>query len=80
MKNHSERVKGHSGRFMIAEIKSSMSKEDMYAFQRKVEFYEKKQKVKVERKGIISPFVDPKARPVAERLGREVYTPGYDVV
>ena len=35
---------------MIAEIKSSMSKGDVHAFQRKVEFYEKKQNVKVEKK------------------------------
>jgi hypothetical protein len=64
---------------MIAEIKSSMSKGDVHAFQRKVEFYEKKQKVKVERKGIIAPFVDPRARPVIERFGIAVYSSGYDV-
>ena len=64
---------------LLVEIKSSISKEEVYTFQRKVEFYEKKQKVKVERKGVISPFVDPRAKPVAERLGIEVYTSGYDV-
>ena len=64
---------------MIAEIKSSMSKGDVHAFQRKVEFYEKKQNVKVERKGIIAPFVDPRARPVIERFGIAVFSSGYDV-
>ena len=64
---------------LLVEIKSSISKEEMHTFQRKVEFYEKKQKIKVERKGVVSPFVDPRAKPVAERFGIEVYTSGYDV-
>ena len=51
----------------------------MYAFQRKVEFYERKKGIKVTRKAVISPFVDPRARPIAERLNIEVYTSGYDV-
>ena len=64
---------------LLVEIKSSISKEEMHTFQRKVEFYEKKQKIKIERKGVVSPFVDPRAKPVAERFGIEVYTSGYDV-
>ncbi|MBE9595169.1 MAG: DUF3782 domain-containing protein [Proteobacteria bacterium] len=64
---------------LLVEIKSSISKEEMHTFQRKVEFYEKKQKIRVERKGVVSPFVDPRAKPVAERFGIEVYTSGYDV-
>ncbi|MGB3458868.1 MAG: DUF3782 domain-containing protein [Halobacteriota archaeon] len=64
---------------LLVEIKSSISKEEVYTFQRKVEFYEMKQKVKVVKKGVISPSVDPRAKPVAERLGIEVYTSGYDV-
>jgi hypothetical protein len=64
---------------LLVEIKSSISKEEMHTFQRKVEFYEKKQKIKVERKGVVSPFVDPRAKLVAERFGIEVYTSGYDV-
>ena len=64
---------------LLVEIKSSISKEEVYSFQRKVEFYEKKQKVKVVKKGVISPSVDPGAKPIAERLGIEVYTSGYDV-
>ncbi|MCK4733427.1 MAG: DUF3782 domain-containing protein [Methanophagales archaeon] len=64
---------------LLVEIKSSISKEEMHTFQRKVEFYEKKQKIKVERKGVVSPFVDPRAKSVAERFGIEVYTSGYDV-
>ena len=64
---------------LLAEIKSSISREEIYAFQRKVEFYERKKGIKVTRKAVISPFVDPRARPIAERLNIEVYTSGYDV-
>lgn len=71
------RIKNKS--ILLVEIKSSISKEEVYTFQRKVEFYEMKQKVKVVKKGVISPSVDPRAKPVAERLGIEVYTSGYDV-
>lgn len=44
---------------ILAEIKSSMSKPDMHAFMRKVDFYEKKHNVMVQRKMVISPMVDP---------------------
>lgn len=64
---------------LLAEIKSSISREEIYAFQRKVEFYERKKGIKVTRKAVISPFVDPRARPIAERSNIEVYTSGYDV-
>ncbi|CAD7774813.1 PD-(D/E)XK nuclease superfamily protein [Candidatus Methanoperedenaceae archaeon GB37] len=64
---------------LLAEIKFSISREEIYAFQRKVEFYERKKGIKVTRKAVISPFVDPRARPIAERLNIEVYTSGYDV-
>jgi len=64
---------------LVAEIKSSISREEIYAFQRKVEFYERKKGIKVTRKAVISPFVDPRARPIAERLNIEIYTSGYDV-
>lgn len=64
---------------LLAEIKSSISREEIYVFQRKVEFYERKKGIKVTRKAVISPFVDPRARPIAERLNIEVYTSGYDV-
>ena len=64
---------------LLAEIKSSISREEIYVFQKKVEFYERKKGIKVTRKAVISPFVDPRARPIAERLNIEVYTSGYDV-
>ena len=64
---------------LLAEIKSSISREEIYVFQKKVEFYERKKGIKVTRKAVISPFVDPRARPIAERLNIEIYTSGYDV-
>ena len=59
---------------IVGEIKSSMSKSDIYAFYRKVKFYEEKEEKKVSRKIIISPMIDPRAKKVAEELGIEIYT------
>jgi len=58
---------------IIAEIKSSMSKSDMYSFIKKVEFYESKHNVKAHRRIVISPMVDPKALEVAKAYSIEVY-------
>ncbi len=58
---------------IIAEIKSSMSKSDMYSFIKKIEFYESKHNVKARRRIVISPMVDPKALEVAKAYGIEVY-------
>ncbi len=58
---------------IIAEIKSSMSKSDMYSFIKKIEFYESKHNVKAHRRIVISPMVDPKALEVAKAYGIEVY-------
>ncbi len=62
------------GLLIIGEIKSSMSKADMYLFERKARFYEKRHGQKASRLIVISPMVDEKARKVAERLGIEVYS------
>ena len=62
------------GEIIAGEIKSSMSKSDIYTFDKKVKFYEKKEGKKVNRKIVISPMVDSAARKVAEKLGIEVYT------
>ncbi|MDJ0729187.1 MAG: DUF3782 domain-containing protein [Crocosphaera sp.] len=63
-----------NGLVIVCEIKSSMSKGDMYIFSRKAEFYQQKYQRNVNRKIVISPMVDPKALPVAETLGIEVYS------
>ena len=64
-------------RITAIEIKSSMSKSDVYAFDRKVSFYEARQQVTVDRKIIITPMVDPPAEAAIKRLGMIVYTSGY---
>ncbi|MDJ0661924.1 MAG: DUF3782 domain-containing protein [Crocosphaera sp.] len=68
-----------NGLVIVCEIKSSMSKGDMYIFSRKAEFYQQKYQKNVIRKIVISPMVDPKALPVAESLGIEVYSYADDV-
>jgi hypothetical protein len=59
---------------ILCEIKSSMSKSDMYAFWRKKEFYENRHGRKADRFIVISPMVDPKAQKVAQELGIEFYS------
>ncbi|MDI6865562.1 PD-(D/E)XK nuclease family protein [Thermodesulfovibrio yellowstonii] len=63
-----------NGMVIACEIKSSMSKSDMYTLWREKEFYERKHQRKVDRVIVISPMVDPRAKPVAEKLGIEIYT------
>ncbi len=67
------------GMLILCEIKSSMSKADMYTFQRKTTFYEKRHARKAARKLVISPMVDQRAEHIAHRLGIEVYTHADDV-
>ncbi len=62
------------GTLILCEIKSSMSKSDMYAFERKVRFYEKRHERKAQRMLVISPMVDRWAREVADKLSIEVYS------
>jgi len=63
-----------NGEVIAAEIKSSVSKADVYIFERKVRFYERREGRRVKRMIIISPMVAPEALPVAQNLGIEVYT------
>lgn len=63
-----------NGVTILCEIKSSMSKSDMYTFDRKATFYESRHQRPVTRKIVMSPMVDDRAKPVAEALGIEVYS------
>jgi hypothetical protein len=63
-----------NGVLIICEIKSSINKADMYAFVRKVRFYEQKHARKANRMIVISPMLDRYAKPVADKLGIEVYS------
>ncbi len=64
----------HNGTLILCEIKSSMSKSDMYVFSRKKEFYEKKHDRKAKRILVISPMVEGSAAEVAKKLGIEVFS------
>ncbi|WP_459875604.1 PD-(D/E)XK nuclease family protein [Desulfothermus naphthae] len=68
-----------NGEVWVIEIKSSMSKADMYIFDRKVKFFEKKEGKRVNRKLVISPMIEPKAYEVAKKLGIEAYSVPEDV-
>jgi hypothetical protein len=62
------------GRLIICEIKSSMSRADMYAFDRKIKFYQKRHQRQADRVLVISPMVDDPAQRVAQKLGIQVYS------
>ena len=68
-----------NGLLIICELKSSVSKSDMYIFERKVRFYEKRHNRKASKMMVISPMVDPFAQKVADKLGIEVYTHALNV-
>jgi hypothetical protein len=63
-----------NGVTILCEIKSSMSKSDMYIFDRKASFYESRHQRPVTRKIVMSPMVDDRAKPVAKDLNIEVYS------
>jgi len=62
------------GLLIICELKSSMSRGDVYLFDRKASFYERKHNCTASRKIVISPMVDKRARAVADTLGVQVYS------
>ncbi|MDQ7031804.1 MAG: DUF3782 domain-containing protein [Desulfonauticus sp.] len=66
-------IKIKNGKLYVIEIKSSVSKADMYIFDRKVRFYEQKEGKKVDKKIVISPMIENKAYEVASKLGIEAY-------
>ena len=61
------------GAVILCELKLFMSKPDIYTFARKADYYQRRHGRAVSRKIVISPMVRPEARPVAERLGIEVF-------
>jgi len=66
-------------KLILLEIKSSVSKGDVALFNRKTGFYEERERKKADRRILISPFVDQKAREMAGILGIEVYTQSDDL-
>jgi hypothetical protein len=59
---------------IICEIKSSMSKGEMYLFHKKAKFYEKRHNRTAKYLIAISPMVDEKAQKMARELGIKVYS------
>jgi len=68
-----------NGLLIVCELKSSVDKSAMYAFERKVRFYEKLSQQQANRLIVISPMIEPGAKVVGERLGIEMYTDSIDV-
>ncbi|MBD3305656.1 DUF3782 domain-containing protein [candidate division KSB3 bacterium] len=69
----------YNGTIILCELKSSISKSQLYAFWRKCQFYEDKHQRTVNRRIVISPMVEESAKKVAEELGIEVYGYADDV-
>jgi hypothetical protein len=69
----------HDGTLILCEIKSSMSKSDLYSFWRKKNFYEEKHGRRASRAMVISPMIDDYARSAAKELDIEVYGYAEDV-
>jgi hypothetical protein len=67
----------YDGQMLVCEIKSSASRADVYAFERKVRSYEKRVGRKADRAILISPMIEDAE--LARRLGIEVYTSADDV-
>jgi hypothetical protein len=63
-----------NGDLIICELKSSMSKADVYTFAKKVEFYEKRHQRQATRKIIVTPMLHPVAQGLPEKLGIEAYS------
>ena len=68
-----------NGLLIICEIKSSISRSEMYTFERKVRFYEKRHQRQANRMLVISPMVDTRAKQVAKKLGIEIYSDSIEV-
>jgi len=69
----------YNGTLILIEIKSSFSKADIYIFERKVRFYERRHGRKAQRRIAISPMIDPRAREAGKQLGMELYADSVDV-
>jgi hypothetical protein len=68
-----------NGLLLLCELKSSIDKAGMYAFERKARFYERRHQRKASRLLVISPMIDARAQKVAEQLGIETYSDSVDV-
>ncbi len=67
------------GKVIVAGIKSSVSKSDVFVLKRKVDFYQKREGRHADRVLVISPMVDADALELAKEYGFEVYSYPEDV-
>ena len=63
-----------NGQLLVCEIKASVSRDEVYAFERKVRSYEKRVGRKADRVLLISPMILERDQELARALGIEVYT------
>ncbi len=63
-----------NGDLIICEIKSSISRSEMYTFYKKAQFYEKHHQRKATRLIVISPMVEQRALAVAQKFGITVHS------
>jgi hypothetical protein len=63
-----------NGKVMVIEIKSALDHGNTYLFERKVAFYARKTGRPVDRKLIVTPYADNRAREVGLGLGVEICT------
>ena len=63
-----------NGKVIVVEIKSSLDRANTYLFNRKVEFYTRQTGQQVDRKVVVAPYADARAKEVGLRLGIEVCT------
>ena len=63
-----------NGKVMVIEIKSSLDRANTYLFDRKVAYYTRKTGRQVDRKLIVTPYADNRAKEVGLRLGVEICT------
>ncbi|MEM2168492.1 MAG: DUF3782 domain-containing protein [Candidatus Bathyarchaeia archaeon] len=64
----------HDDKVVLVEVKSHVSRSDVFVFKRKAEFYERVRGKKPDRLVIVTPFVDEDALKTARLLQVEVYT------
>lgn len=69
-----------NGEALACEVKSAVSRSDVYTFERKVRSYEKRLGRKVNRLLLISPIMREKDRELAQSLGMEVYADADEVM
>jgi hypothetical protein len=69
----------YDGRMILIELKSSLSRPDMYVFERKIRFTERFSGRKADRYIVVSPMVDPRALEIARSFHIECYSHTLDI-